>query len=260
MSEPRNFDLDAYSPAQMALLAETAGVAKARLALPPLFVLAVLAGAFIAFGALFYAVTVTGSTLGDGPTRLLGGIAFSLGLVLVVIAGAELFTGNNLIVMAWAHGQVGSRALLRNWGVVYVGNLVGGVATALAVLLSGIATGPLADTVIAIAEAKAALPALEAFFRGVLCNALVCLAVWLCFAARDVSGKILAILFPTSAFIAIGFEHSVANMFLMPLGFMLAGTDPIWPTLVNLVPVTLGNIVGGGGLVALTYWFCYLRG
>lgn len=260
MSEIQNYD--AYTPAEMARRVETVGVAKAHLPLLPLATLAVLAGAFIAFGALFFTVTVTGSTFGYGPTRLLGGVAFSLGLILVVVGGAELFTGNALIVMAWADGKATLAALLRNWGVAYVGNFIGAVATAIAVWQSGVlaaAGGEVARTAIAIAEAKAALPFFEAFVRGVLCNVLVCLAVWLTFAARRVAGKVLGIVFPITAFVALGFEHSIANMYLMPVG-MLAGADVgLTEIAVNLLPVTLGNIVGGGVFVGLVYYVVYVR-
>lgn len=255
---PDNFD--AYKPDRMAALAETMGVRKAHLPLGPLFALAVLAGAFIGFGALFYMVTMTGAEPGYGPMRLLGGVAFCLGLVLVVIAGAELFTGNNLMVMAWAHRHVSTAALLRNWGIVYVGNFAGAVGLVLLVLAADVVRGDLADTAINIATAKTALPFDTAFFRGILCNGLVCLAVWLCLAARSVTGRILAMLFPISAFVAMGFEHSVANMFFLPLGLWLAGGDIIVPMITNLIPVTLGNIVGGAGFIGAIYWYCYLYG
>jgi formate/nitrite transporter len=260
MSDANFVDLDAYKPARMAQLAAQAGVAKATMAAPHLFVLGALAGAFIAFGALFFLLAVTGSGLGYGPARLLGGVAFSLGLILVVVAGAELFTGNNLIVMAWAHRQVSTAALLRNWAIVYLANLVGALAMVAATLASGIMTGPLSETATTVAQAKAALGPAEAFVRAVLANSLVCLGVWLSYAAREVTGKILAIVFPVSAFVALGFEHSIANMFLMPLGLWLAGEPILGPTVANLIPVTIGNIVGGAGFVAATYWFCYLKG
>ncbi|MDE0391253.1 MAG: formate/nitrite transporter family protein [Rhodospirillales bacterium] len=269
MNENRSahpFDIDAYSPAQIAQRVEAAGVAKAHLPFLQTLVLGVLAGAFIAFGGMSYTVVVTGSELGLGPTRLLGGVAFSLGLILVVIGGAELFTGNNLIAMAWAERRVTTRRLLQNWLLVYVGNAVGAVASAVAVLLSGILEGGGGDiqaTAAAIARAKIELDGVEAFFRGILCNALVCLAVWLCFAAHSVSGKILAVLFPISAFVALGFEHSVANMYLIPVGLFSGAATPGSDKLVGLVQnvfvVTLGNIVGGTILVALVYWLVYLR-
>ncbi|MDD9906262.1 MAG: formate/nitrite transporter family protein [Rhodospirillaceae bacterium] len=255
--------IDAYAPAQVAAIVENIGVAKASLPIAKTLVLAVLAGAFIAFGGMFYTVAVTETGLGFGPTRLIGGMAFSLGLVLVVVAGAELFTGNNLIVMAWASRRIGMGRLLRNWGLVYLGNLVGAVATAVLVHGSGVldaGEGMVAATARGIASAKVALPFGEAFLRGMLCNTLVCLAVWLCVAAHSVSGKILAILFPITAFVALGFEHSVANMYLIPAG-AFAGAEGVTlaATVGNLVPVTLGNIVGGSALVALVYWIAYLR-
>jgi formate/nitrite transporter len=225
--------------------------------------LGVLAGAFIAFGAMFFTLVMSGSPLGFGPGRLLGGFAFSLGLILVVVGGAELFTGNNLIVMAWAERKVTTFQLLHNWGVVYLGNFAGAIGTALMVHWSGtmaLGDGAVAATVGGLAEAKVALPFSEAFLRGILCNVLVCLAVWLCFAAHDVASKVLAIVFPISAFVALGFEHSVANMYLVPVAW-LAGAESV--TLAgfvrNLVPVTLGNIVGGGFFVAGVYWVIYLR-
>lgn len=268
---------DAYAPAQMAQHVERVGVAKARLGALPTLMLGVLAGAFIAFGAMFYTLVVTHAELGFGPARLLGGVAFSLGLVLVVVGGAELFTGNNLIVMAWAHRKITTAALARNWTLVYAANLAGALGTATLVWLAGhLATADYAvgAQALRIAAAKTELPFDEAFFRGVLCNALVCLAVWLCYAAHDVAGKILAIVFPISAFVALGFEHSVANMYLVPIG-ILAAADPAilaaaglaqapagldWAGFLgNLLPVTLGNIVGGGVLVALVYYLVYLR-
>lgn len=260
--------VDAYAPAEVARRVESAGVAKAGLGIVPTLALGTLAGAFVAFGSLFFLVAITESGLGYGVERLVGGVCFSLGLVLVVIAGAELFTGNNLIVIAWADGKISLARLLRNWGLVYIANFAGAVAIAIMVVLSGMmdaAGGAVADTATRVAAAKTALPFSEAFFRGVLCNALVCLAVWLAMAAHAVSGKILAILFPITAFVAMGFEHSVANMFLIPLG-MFAAADPVAAGLTvdsfvgNLIPVTLGNIVGGSVFVALVYYVVYVRG
>ncbi|MGI9463449.1 MAG: formate/nitrite transporter family protein, partial [Aestuariivirgaceae bacterium] len=213
--------------------------------------------------ALFYTLVTTGSTLGFGPTRLLGGMAFSLGLILVIIGGAELFTGNNLIVMAWADRKITTAQLARNWSIVYAGNFVGALATALLVVWSGVLdlnAGAVADNAAAIAKGKLSLNVPQAFFRGVLCNVLVCLAVWLSFAATRVSGKILAIVFPITAFVGAGFEHSVANMYAIPLA-MLNGSIPVdIPGLAaNLAAVTAGNIIGGGVFVALVYWMIYLR-
>ena len=254
--------LDAYRPQRIAERIEAAGVAKARLGLLETLTLSVLAGAFIAFGAMFYTVTVTDSGLGFGPTRLLGGLAFSLGLILVVVAGAELFTGNNLVVMAWADGQIGLGALLRNWGIVYGGNFLGAVASAIFIHWSGtlgMQDGAVAETALKIADAKISLTADEAFARGILCNALVCLAIWLSYAARRVSGKILAIVFPITAFVALGFEHSVANMYFIPVAIMQGNGMTVVDLLRNLIPVTLGNIVGGAGFVGLVYWIVYSR-
>lgn len=262
--EPPPSPFQAYAPPQIARLVAEIGVQKAALGVLETGTLALLAGAFIAFGAMFYTVAVTGSALGFGPTRFLGGMAFSLGLVLVVVAGAELFTGNNLIVMAWAERRIGTARLLRNWGLVYTGNLVGALGSALFVWLSGVyglGDGAVGATAAAIAQAKVALDPVEAFFRGLMCNALVCLAVWLCIAAHDVSGKILAVLFPITAFVALGFEHSIANMYFVPVAWLHGAEGVTLAGFVgNLVPVTLGNIVGGSGFVALTYWICYLRG
>ena len=222
-----------------------------------------LAGAFIAFGAMYATLTMAGSALGFGPSRMLGGLAFSLGLVLVVVGGAELFTGNNLIVMAWADRKISTIQLLRNWALVYVANLAGALGTAIMVHWSGalgLGDGAVAAMALRIAEAKVALPFGEAFFRGVLCNTLVCLAVWLCFAAHDVASKVLAIVFPISAFVALGFEHSVANMYLVPVAWLSGAETITWLGFVrNLVPVTLGNITGGGLFVAAVYWMIYLR-
>ncbi len=261
MTGTRN-PIDAYAPAEIARLVEGAGIAKAEAPLMQTVVLGLLAGVFIAFGSMYFTLVMTGGALGFGPSRVLGGLAFSLGLVLVVVAGAELFTGNNLIVMAWADRRISSVALLRNWVVVYVTNFAGALLAAVAVIWSGtlqLSDGQVADTAIRIAEAKAALVWHEALLRGVLANALVCLAVWLGFAAHSVAGKVLVLLFPISAFVALGFEHSVANMYLIPVG-MLAGAavslSDLWG---NLAFVTLGNIVGGSGFVALVYWLVYLR-
>jgi formate transporter len=254
---------DAYKPDQIAHLIENVGLSKAKLPLLQLISLGVLAGAFISFGAMFYTITITGSELGFGPTRFLGGIAFSLGLILVIIAGAELFTGNNLIIVAWADNKVSSAQVIRNWSVVYLANFIGAVATAYFVHLSGILNsnlGAVAETAINIVNSKVELNFIQAFSRGLLCNALVCLAVWLCCAAHHVSGKILAIVFPVSAFVALGFEHSVANMYFIPLAMFHGVSDIGLQELSdNLIPVTLGNIVGGSVFVALVYWISYIK-
>jgi formate/nitrite transporter len=254
--------IDAFRPAEMARRVQTTGVAKARLEIVPLAVLGSLAGAFIAFGALLFIVVTTGAGDAFGPIRLLGGLAFSLGLILVVVGGAELFTGNALIVMAWAGSLVTTRQLLRNWLIVYVTNFLGALAIVFAVIAAGtldLASGEVGRHAAQIAEAKVALSPIAALARAILCNALVCLAVWLTFAAQDATGKILAILWPITAFVALGFEHSVANMFLLPLGVAAGADVSALQIAKNLAIVTLGNIIGGAGGVAATYWACYLR-
>ena len=261
---------DAYPPPEIAARVCKLGLAKVNTAVPTMVALAVLAGAFISLGALFYTVTITagaeGPTLPFGLLRLAGGVTFSLGLILVVVGGAELFTGNNLIAMAWAAGCVQTRQVVRNWIWVYLGNLLGACGTAVLVLLAGIqllGDGAVGETMVRIARSKIALDPLSAFARGVLCNVLVCLAVWLCMGARSVADKILAIVFPISAFVACGFEHSVANMFFLPLGMVLttgsAAPLSLAGAVSNLALVTLANMVGGTVLVALVYWFIYLR-
>ncbi|MBS0180068.1 MAG: formate/nitrite transporter family protein [Nitrospira sp.] len=261
---------DAYPPPEIAARVCRLGLAKVNTAVPTMVALAVLAGAFISLGALFYTVTITVGNESPSPPfgvlRLVGGMTFSLGLILVVVGGAELFTGNNLIAMAWAARCVQTRQVVRNWVWVYLGNLLGAGGTAVLVLLAGVHTlgdGAVGETMVRIARGKVALDPLEAFARGILCNVLVCLAVWLCMGARTVADKVLAVLFPISAFVACGFEHSVANMFFLPLGFALtAGSSTsfsILDALSNLALVTLGNIIGGTVLVALVYWFIYLR-
>ena len=266
MTDPN--PIDAYSPAEIAARVEAAGIAKVKLPFLQTVTLGALAGTFISFGALFFILVTTDSGLAIGVERLLGGVAFSLGLILVVIAGAELFTGNNLIVIAWADRKITFVALLRNWVLVYVANFAGAFATALLVALSGVldlGDGAIGAKAVAVAESKAALTFGEAFFRGIMCNALVCLAIWIAMAAHDVAGKILAIVFPITAFVALGFEHSVANMFMFPLG-MIASPEAaasgltVGAFMANLVPVTLGNIVGGSVFVALVYYLIYIRG
>ena len=265
------FGFDAYAPKEIAERVETIGVAKARLPLLSQIALGVLAGGFIGLGALYFTLVTSDTALSFALSRVLGGVVFSLGLILVVIAGAELFTGNNLLVMAWASHRVTTQELLRNWLVIYFANFVGALGLVGLVYLSnhwqmnGAAVGAQA---VKIAAAKSALPFWEAFFKGVLCNILVCLAVWLALAGRSIVDKIWAIIFPISAFVAAGFEHSVANMYFIPLGILLkehipsAGAEQLgWNGLwTNLLPVTLGNIVGGALLVALVYYFIYMRG
>jgi formate/nitrite transporter len=261
---------DAYAPAEVARRVRDVGVAKAAAPVATTFMLAVLAGAFIALGALFFTITITtgagAAPVPYGLVRLAGGMTFSLGLVLVIVGGAELFTGNNLIAMAWASKRVTTRELARNWAWVYLGNVIGAVGTALLVWLADVhllADGAVGETMLRIARSKVSLDPLTAVARGILCNALVCLAVWLCMAARSVADKILAIILPISAFVACGFEHSIANLYFLPSGLLLAAhsASPIGWTdaLANLVWVTVGNILGGTVLVAFVYWSVYLR-
>ena len=270
---------DALLPAEMAVKAEHVGEKKAQLDASTTFVLAVLAGAFIGLGANFATVAAAGTSevWPYGATRVLVGVAFSLGLILVVVGGAELFTGNALIVMAWASGRVRTAALLRNWAIVYVGNFAGAVATAWMVYLSGqhrFGSFAVGRTALAIATAKVDLDFQEALFLGVLCNLLVCLAVWLAYSGRTTADRILAIVPPISAFVAAGFEHSVANMYFVPLGLFLKHSaleeltaaspslaELTWSTFVfrNLLPVTIGNIIGGAVFVGGVYYFVYLR-
>lgn len=250
-------DHDAYKPAEIAALIETAGVAKAALPLHRMATLALLAGAFIGFGAAFWCIAMVGADPGFGPHRVLGGVVFALGLILVVVGGAELFTGNALMVMAAVDRRITLGRLLRNWGIVYAGNLVGAVGLALAFGMAGLLDGPMGAVAAKAAEAKAALSPVEAFVRGALCNALVCLAVWLSFAARTATDKILGVLWPVAAFVTLGLEHSVANMFLFPAGLWEGAGAPLSGVVGNLVWVTLGNIAGGAGGVALAYRFAY---
>jgi formate transporter len=265
---------DAFSPKEITEKVESVGVTKARLPILPTLMLGVLAGGFIGLGALYFALVVSDAQLSFGIARVLGGVAFSLGLILVVVAGAELFTGNNLLVMAWADRKITTAEMLRNWVLVYVSNAVGAIGLAVVVYLSHHADmnqGAVGLEYVKIAAGKTALPFWEAFFKGVLCNLLVCLAVWLALAGRSVTDKVLAIVFPISAFVAAGFEHCVANMYLIPLGIFLkdsvAATTNIntasldWSGFIgNLIPVTLGNIIGGSVMVALVYYLIYRRG
>ena len=275
--------LDALMPPAVAAKAADVGVAKAGMSTLRTFALSVLAGAFIALGAMFATTAVAGAAgaLPFGVIRVLAGIVFSLGLVLVVVAGAELFTGNNLIVMAWAERRVTALRMLRNWAIVYAGNLAGALLTVLLVFAGGqyeFGDGSVGASALAIADAKAGLGFGQAIALGIMCNALVCLAVWMSYSARSVTDKILAVVFPITAFVASGFEHSVANMFFLPMGllvrergsdefFAAAGVSPSdYPDLTaanaivdNLIPVTIGNVIGGSLMVGLVYWLVYVR-
>ncbi len=291
MSEIR---IDALLPGEMATRAEYLGVSKAEMPALTMFTLAVLAGAFISLGAIFATTVSAGGmsvTAADGAVafntglpyginRLLTGLVFCLGLILVVVGGAELFTGNNLIVMAWASRKVSTYALLRNWGIVYVGNFVGAIGTAILMLLSRqytFGSSSVGITALKIAVGKTSLDFWQALVLGILCNALVCLAVWMTFSARSTMDKIMAIIFPITAFVAAGFEHSIANMYFVPYALFIQMFDPAFVASVadkvpgmetltwggflfnNLIPVTIGNIIGGAVLVAAIYWSVFLR-
>ena len=286
------FRIDALLPGEMAQRVETIGVKKAEAKFIPMFVLAILAGAFISLGGMFSTVAISGTMsvktapAGDliytaalpfGIIRLVAGLVFCLGLILVVVSGAELFTGNNLIAIAWASRKVTTLALLRNWLIVYVGNFIGSIATAMLVFWGKqytFGSGSVGVTALTIANTKVNYEFFQAIALGILCNALVCLAVWMCFSARSVIDKIAAIIFPITAFVAAGFEHSVANMYFIPLGLFIKQFDPTftantgidlanltWKTFFinNLIPVTIGNIIGGVFLVAIVYWIVFLR-
>lgn len=286
MLEPLKTTADSTSiagplPPDMALACEAAGTGKARRAAVTLFVLGLLAGAFIAFGALFMTVVLTGS--GDLPwgiARLIAGLAFSLGLILVIVGGAELFTGDALMIMAYASGRIGLRALLRAWLIVYAGNVVGAIGTAALVFLAnvhGFAGGGVGKTALAIASAKASLPLDQVFFLSVLCNVLVCLAVWMSFGARSIADKVAVIVPPIAAFVAAGFEHSIANLYFLPYALFIkwqalaafwnaiGQSAGVYPTLTvgaalsNIAVATAGNLIGGSLMVGAVYWFVYLR-
>ena len=279
---PQVVVIDALLPADVAVRAEEVGVKKATTDAQTLFILSVLAGAFIAFGAIF-ATTVSagGAALPYGVTRLLTGVTFSVGLILVIVGGAELFTGNNMIVMAWANGKVTTRSLLLNWTIAFIGNFVGAFSTAILMFYTAQYTfggGAVGLAALSTAHAKTSLELVPALTLGIMCNVLVCLAVWMCYGARTSVGKVVIIVPPITAFVAAGFEHSIANIYFIPIAlFIKAGApDSFWmsigktaadfPALTwgnffvgNLVPVTIGNIIGGSVLVAAVYWFVYLR-
>jgi formate transporter len=276
--------IDALLPAEMATRAELLGVRKAETPVFRMFMLSVLAGAFIALGAIFATTVSAGLSSAGWPygiIRMLSGLVFCLGLILVVVGGAELFTGNNLIVMAWASRKVTTPALLRNWIIVYLGNFVGSIGTAVLVFLGRqyqFGGGLIGSAALSIANSKVGLDFFQAIALGILCNAMVCLAVWMTYSARSTIDKIAAIIFPIAGFVAAGFEHSIANMYFIPIGLMIKDFDPMFTASVvettqlnlssltwgaflwnNLLPVTIGNIIGGAVLVAAIYWAIFLR-
>ncbi|MFO1171688.1 MAG: formate/nitrite transporter family protein [Hyphomicrobiaceae bacterium] len=273
--------IDALMPTDMALACEAAGASKASRDALTLLVLGILAGAFIALGAVFMSVVLSGSgELPWGVGRLAGGLAFSLGLLLVVVSGAELFTGDCLMVVSCASRRISPAALLRAWSIVYIGNVIGALGTAALVFLSAefrFGRGAVGRAVLDIATAKAALPTIELFFLAVLCNVLVCLAVWMSFGARTVTDKFFVVVPPVAAFVAAGFEHSIANLYLLPLGLAIKGWANVefwnaiqatpedyagltaWASLHNIAIATIGNLIGGSLMVGIVYWFVYLR-
>ena len=254
------------------------GPARVGLPLAKTLVLAILAGAYISFGGHLATVVSQDSRpfIGVGLTGILSGLVFCIGLILVVLGGAELFTGNSLLTLPCLKGTVKTSGLLRNWGVVYFGNLIGSLLIVALVFLGGLyATngGALGVREVQIANDKVNLGFTEALVRGILCNWLVCLAVWLATSAEDAAGKILGIIFPITAFVASGFEHSVANMFLIPMGILVKDAPGVaagitfntanlnWTGFIqNLIPVTIGNIIGGAIFVGGAYWYVYVRG
>ncbi|MDW7738596.1 MAG: formate/nitrite transporter family protein [Bacillota bacterium] len=267
------------TPAEIAR--SVVGVAQKKAATAPvsLIMLALLAGAYIALGAVMFTIITNDLAvyIGDGLSRLVGGISFSIGLILVILGGAELFTGNNLLVTGYLDKKVSGRQVLNNWVWVYLFNFAGALLVVALFYFSGIwkaNDGSIALRVINIAYAKSTLTWGEALFRGILCNWLVCLAVWLSLAGKDAISKILGIMIPITAFVAAGFEHSIANMYFVPMGIMVKNNIFIqglvspailqsisWQSffLNNLIPVTIGNIIGGVVFVAVAYWTCYLR-
>lgn len=259
----------------MAVRALSTGEKKAQLAFMPTMLLGIMAGVYIGFGSNLFTIMQTDSQLGFGPQQLLSALAFCLGLILVVIGGAELFTGNTLIVMAWLSGRVSTRELLRNWSIVYVGNLAGSLLLVWLVFLSAqylMGDQAVGQTAVRIAAAKCSMPFGVVLARGILCNALVCLAIWMCYSACSTTDKVLAVLFPVTAFVAGGFEHCVANMYLIPIGLAIKASAAVNLTGVpgledlttlgfvvrNLIPSTLGNIIGGAVMVGGTYWAAYV--
>ena len=269
--QPQIFSLHAYSPAEIKEAVEKVGVKKANLPLLTSFMLAVVAGGGIGFGAIYFTIVASDASLSFATVRVVGGLVFSLGLALVLVGGAELFTGNNLIVMAWASGNVSTQTMLRNWTIVWLGNLIGALGLIVLVFFSHhleMNDGRIGLTVLNTAVSKIRPDFVTLFFKGVLCNILVCAAVWLAYAGRSVADKMIAVVLPISAFIAAGFEHCVANMYFLPLAWLMTQTGQV-PVNIdvssitiagiahNLVPVTLGNIVGGAGLVGIVYWTIY---
>ena len=280
VTKPSETRFDALPP-DMALACEAAGATKAGRDVLALIILGLLAGAFIALGSVFMTVVVTGA--GDlpwGVGRLLAGLVFSLGLILVIVGGAELFTGDSLMIVACASRRITLVALLRAWSLVYIGNIIGAIGTAMLVFLAGqhgFGDGAVGKTALSIASSKASIETVPLFFLAVLCNVLVCLAVWMSFGARTITDKVVVIVPPIAAFVAAGFEHSIANLYFLPYALAIkawAGQEfwisigqdattyaglTISSAMHNIVVATVGNLVGGSLMVGVVYWFVYLR-
>ncbi len=253
------------TPAEIEVSAEKIGQAKANLALPKAFVLGCMAGFYIGLGATFMLIVKADSTLSFGISSVLGGLAFSLGLFLVLVAGAELFTGNSLMAIGMLSKKYTLKNMLSRWVVVYAGNLVGSLLLALILHLAAFRTlggGAVGEVAVSIAAAKAGLAPGAVFFRGILCNILVCLAVWMSFAGTTVADKFFAAAVPVAGFVACGFEHCIANMFFIPFGMLTQGAIGLDSVTMagmvqNIILATAGNIMGGALMVACAYWFVY---
>jgi formate/nitrite transporter len=275
-------DLDAYSPSQIASRIDAVALVKAKYSTAQTFWMGINAGVYIALGAQFATLVISDSTLHFGLNSIIAGIVFSLGLILVVVGGAELFTGNCLIIIGYADKKVTGKEVLDNWSISFIGNLIGSLIVVFFMYQSHqweFFNDMVGAKALLIANKKVNLSFEVAFARGVLCNSMVCLAVWLCFSARNVADKIISLVFPVAGFIASGFEHCVANMYFIPMGVVLKKNPEVlaaaekmagktlnlsqltWKGFVidNQIPVILGNVVGGVILVGIMFWFVYLR-
>ncbi|NPD30769.1 formate/nitrite transporter family protein [Eggerthellaceae bacterium zg-1084] len=260
---------DALSPAEITDKAETVALGKVAMKPAKCFVSAMLAGAFIAFGGMYFCIFLGDPTMPFAAQRMVGGICFCLGLVLVLCCGSELFTGNSLMLTAKASKRIGWGDMSKNWAIVWLGNLAGALLAVSLIYLAGVwklNAGGVGEAMVAVAAGKVALTPEAIFFKGIMCNIFVCLAVWIGFGARTTVDKVIGIILPISAFVAAGFEHCVANMFFLPMGLLLntlgvgaAGAVSVSGLAVNLAIATAGNVVGGA-LVGMAYWFIYKHG
>ncbi|MDR3527100.1 MAG: formate/nitrite transporter family protein [Rhizomicrobium sp.] len=269
----QSFGSECFSPQEIEANVEKMGIKKARSPLMASLLQAFLAGLYIGLGGLFFCIVLADTTLGFAAQRLLGGLVFALGLGLVAIAGGELFTGNCLIVMAWFQGQIRAWEVLKNWSIIWVGNFIGALTLVFLVFMShhyAMNNGEVGNAVVKLAVSKLSPDFTTIFFKGILCNILVCLGMWMSYAGKSVADKMAGLVLPVAAFIAAGFEHCIANMYLLPLAYVLvqhghvpAGLDVSVVTIPaiihNLIPATLGNIVGGGFFVGFIYWAIYRK-